>query len=387
VELVLIIFTHLDAFDVWRLRSVSKRWLSLLTSAPVVRAALSRWDTHHESDSARSRQETASDSLESKVRHVQAFRLGRPFSSVIVGATGGYSRLTNMTGAPKKIESLRLQGHHIAWTEDRHGDRAIILHNLRSGVSSTMRTESRELPRHIVLTMELLAFTSRDVLYTRSLPKSDEGRLQQHRLPSATEGPLGGDGHFIVQLSEARRWFIVFNGKTGILTSHSKEHNPLQWTDEHRRITRFRPLHQLIVDGTRQIVDSFTLGSFREDGRDIADPLTLRSTTVCLHERFDFQGKLLRSSEVCCPTKGRINTGVLNHVASIGVDGLYKIQFYPPGQHFPAWYHLLFDAKRGTLIPFEETSPPLNRFDHVLWKDTIFKPYVEYSDQRAPVRK
>ena len=85
IELLIYIFDFLHPYDVWSKRIICRRWNTVLSSDNFTRTALNRFETHDPEDSAVSPENLASSSHMLAQRHIQALRIGRPFSYVNYG--------------------------------------------------------------------------------------------------------------------------------------------------------------------------------------------------------------------------------------------------------------------------------------------------------------
>lgn len=78
-ENILQIFDFLHPFYVWSLRAICKRWNALLSSERVVQAQLARLEMHGPADTAL-QPCLSRRTVQARLRHTQALRLGRPFT-------------------------------------------------------------------------------------------------------------------------------------------------------------------------------------------------------------------------------------------------------------------------------------------------------------------
>lgn len=178
-ELIIEILSHLSIFAPWQLQVIGKRWRSLLSSGKILRASIMRWETHRPSDSARDQLQADGRSVNTKVRHTQALRLGCPFSR----AQFSYE-LPSQHWPPEQI--IALKGSRLAYIcAPANEGHAVVVKELTSGEVVTLRGDARETISSLALGSDVIAFaTHSGKLYTRDL--SEPYRPSQVvRLPSA----------------------------------------------------------------------------------------------------------------------------------------------------------------------------------------------------------
>lgn len=191
VELVIEILSHLPILAPWQLQRVNSRWRLLLSSQSILRTSLVRWQTHSASDSARDPLQVEKDPIKAKVRHMQALRLGCPFTTA------------HLTGAPHPTATLKdhvidLKGSRLAYLHAPNGEAhdCIIVHELITGHRITLHGDARENLHSIALGPDIVAFTTYTAkLYVQKL--SDPSRPSQSvRLPSMVQA-IQVDGHVV----------------------------------------------------------------------------------------------------------------------------------------------------------------------------------------------
>ncbi|WPH02038.1 Hypothetical protein R9X50_00489300 [Acrodontium crateriforme] len=255
IELVLQIMEYLPMFCVWDLRLVSRRWQKVLASSMATRAALRRWDTHDPSDSAGP---TSNDTLTSRVRHMQAMRLGRPFFVLRLDKD-----TTVTVDEGLDVRAMCLKGSRLAYIRSgRNIEDRVIVRNLVSGDVFSMHGDAREKITRVVLTSHLVAFTTSDAyLYVTSL--SDPARhVKQLRLPSAPTS-LSGDANSLVML------ISPWPSRPGLLHTtavYSHDNQSLkcfafrrQWLSSDDGESRMRPF-EAVISSAQQTIDIISLG-------------------------------------------------------------------------------------------------------------------------------
>ena len=189
-ELILHVFEYLPLLDAWRLQCVCKPWHKALSSEEFQRAVISRWNTHDPSDSGSTLSAIADDSTRTKFRHMQAWKLGRPYTTTLLEDLG-----SGITGHATFLfqPTLILKGSKIAYILRKSGDGdAVVVHDLVTGVSRSFRGEARERIRCMILTTTLVAFvTFQGILYVNELSNS-LGKTSRIQLPSARVSAVGG---------------------------------------------------------------------------------------------------------------------------------------------------------------------------------------------------
>lgn len=213
LDLIIEIMSHLPVFESWRLQVVGKRWRTLLSSETMLRASLVGWETHSVSDCAKIPHQAEKESIRTKVRHIQAVRLGCPFS------------FHRMLYKPPTIirpseQVIALKGSRLAWISAaaREGHSVLVKH-LVTGDLTTIRGDARETINNICLGANVLAFvTYSGKLYAQDL--SDPiNPPRSVRLPSATAHAMYVDEWMVgmllnsnksVSIKQAfRHWGIV----------------------------------------------------------------------------------------------------------------------------------------------------------------------------------
>jgi len=193
VEIALEIFSYLSIFKVWELQLVSRRWRSMLSSETFMRHTLARLEIPDPAESVRDAPSVTKDSLESRLRHLQATLRCRPFTASLwlekLPSVDNHA----MQGFP--LRRHQLTGRRVAYirSERRNGGE-VVVRDLVTGEKTTLRGEARENLAGLTLTDTLAAFVScSGVLYICRLSHLWEPPARV-RLPSAQVIDLVGDG-------------------------------------------------------------------------------------------------------------------------------------------------------------------------------------------------
>lgn len=174
VELVIEILSHLPILDAWRLQLVGKRWHSLLSSERVLRANLTRWESHNPADSTRNPPETIKQSIKSKVRNMQALRLGCPFSKT--------NFRCELPPRYSVHQIVALKGSRIAYLANSN---SVSVQELVTGDYFSIQGHAREAIHSLALGSDVVAFTTHSgKLYAGDISRPDAS-LGSVRLPSA----------------------------------------------------------------------------------------------------------------------------------------------------------------------------------------------------------
>ena len=199
-ELVLQVFVHLQMLDVWRLRLVNRQWNTTLRSELLTETALAQWETHDSSDCGRSAESRANDTQETRIRNMQAVRLGRPFTFTDI-ADNVALRNCGINGALPPTYDLN--GDMIAYIcgVPTSEERQVMVRRLTDSSVWTFSGDARENIACIALTERVIAFTTyAAMLYVAPL-EHGSGSSQRHvRLPSARVVAVAGDGGCIVTM-------------------------------------------------------------------------------------------------------------------------------------------------------------------------------------------
>ena len=152
-ELVSLVFQHLDLYQSYQCRRVSRRWHEQLSSEQVVKALLHSW-TATENHPLRVPCGYPSHSvLDAQAEHHDAFRTGKPFSFVHIPRGRD---LSADAGLFKHAYSNGL----LAWVEKSEGCDRICLYELETSAVSHFMPPERENIDEIMLSGKLLVATT-----------------------------------------------------------------------------------------------------------------------------------------------------------------------------------------------------------------------------------
>ncbi|KAF2145056.1 uncharacterized protein K452DRAFT_295612 [Aplosporella prunicola CBS 121167] len=150
VELVAAVFVHLPVHAMFLYARVSRRWRVLLSSEHVRHCCLAQWYSdrdpmlHCQSANIHDR-----DAL--KAKHVKCFEEARPYSLRRYNAPWSERRFDDHM----PFEFCR---ETIAWLEDAHDPRSIMIYSLRTAATTKVAGDARERITRLKLTDRLLAF-------------------------------------------------------------------------------------------------------------------------------------------------------------------------------------------------------------------------------------
>lgn len=189
VELIIRTFGFLDPYDVWSKRLVSRRWAAALSSEDLMRSAVARLKDHDPADSGLPDNLSISVPPADELRHTQALRLGRPFSSLYFE-----DEIADDEYYSHELPQFQLKGRFFAYLKGKHRESyRVVVRDLISGQTETLFGEAREKITGLTLTSEIVAFaTYTGVLYVTDLNGLPNTR-KAVRLPSARVRCLAGD--------------------------------------------------------------------------------------------------------------------------------------------------------------------------------------------------
>ena len=226
-ELVIHIFDYLPLFEAWRLQVVCKTWQSVLSSEEVQRAILSRWDTHDPAESARPLEQ---QSVNDKLRHIQAWRLGLPSSTAsIQRSPGSHEELGTRNRDSQAPRTLALEGKTLAFldSDPSLGDTVVIRDLLGKAPDYKLKPGGRERIMGITLTPKLVAcLTFHGKMYVQALAPT-QGAPKTVRLPSSIVTAFHADGNtigLIVGSSSKSSDLLLYNHATGRMIQQSIEY-------------------------------------------------------------------------------------------------------------------------------------------------------------------
>lgn len=227
-----------------------------------------------------------------------------------------------------------LKGDCLAYvtTVREEGD-AVVVRNLVTGITNTLRGDAREKIVSIVLTSRAVAFvTFGGYLYVAELRK-DRPALQTHRvqLPSSSVQALSGHNGTIVL---AMRQSGVNNGiPVTILIYDIGTHRLQSYSFEAAKSPPGNRLdlfcsRSIVVDSDRKTVNVFTLvrnhiGCQSMRGESAADDTEHLYLT---HVRISFSGVVTEQQERTCPIVGKSNKYWMNSPQPTGVEHEYRIE-------------------------------------------------------------
>ena len=262
-ELLLHVFSYLPIEDAWSLQRVNRRWREALSSDQLLRAALSKLNTHDPSQSGRHADSIARDTIHDRIRHMQSLKFGKPFSVVEFDDTG-----TGLQGPHPQLSHRRLdlKGKNIAHVSSKPGvGDTVILRDLESGSERIYCGKARERILTVALSNELMVFLTFDgYLYVVSL--SEPERQTQHKLPSAHVRALGIDGSVaaiaMVETGSTHvKHLLVFNNTLNTFQQFSLESFPVESARDRQSLNSF----SLLVDCRQEVIDLFTLAIWHDE--------------------------------------------------------------------------------------------------------------------------
>ncbi|KAI4200456.1 MAG: hypothetical protein LQ350_003904 [Teloschistes chrysophthalmus] len=153
LEISCLIFQHLDIYQAFQLRRVSKLWLRRLSAPDFVESLLRPWFAMGEVNLRMPPNISAEAALSIKAEHVDAYKTGNPFS--MLRGTWEW----DSTGQDLKDLSKIVYKHgHLAWLDA--DDTAIRVRNLELGHQSLYTLPNREKANLIALSSDIIAATT-----------------------------------------------------------------------------------------------------------------------------------------------------------------------------------------------------------------------------------
>lgn len=345
-ELTLAVFEYLNPLDVWRLRSVSKRWSTRLSDRQFIQSAVARWSDHDEIDRVSS---GSARDLSQNVRHMQAFHSGRPFSR----------RTLRAGGLPI---DLQLCGRYFVYPElDQRANGVLMVHDLLTNATTSYSGDGGRTPSCTVLTSTLVAFVgvSSGCLYWKRLDE-DQSRMRSVRLPSANTLLAEGDADIIVLLVRANsiEQIIVFDAST----------SKLQCVDVSPGLDIEEPPHvprewRMLVNARKGFVDIFGAA------------LVTTAAPKCIHHfRVSLDGQRMEESAVLSRHPQLFTVKLLDRPLKTGHKGEY-IMWIGPDDTEAAEY-IAFDMNSGLCLgdPSFRSASCLRSGEVALWKGSLFSP-------------
>lgn len=152
-ELVSLVFQQLDLYQSYQCRRVSRRWHELLSSEQVVKALLHSWTATENVPLRAPKASQPHSVLDTQAEHHDAFRTGKPFSSIHIPHGRNFS---GDAGLFKHAYSDGL----LAWVERSEGCDRICLYELETSAVCHFMPPERENIDEIMLSGKLLAATT-----------------------------------------------------------------------------------------------------------------------------------------------------------------------------------------------------------------------------------
>ena len=364
LELILQIFSHLHIQDAWSLQLVNRKWHKTLSSEVFLRTALARWDTHDPSDSGRSVDAIAKDTIRDRDRHMHALKHARPFTVAHIEDSGSVLPGLHPQLSQSKFD---LKGDLVAYISSQFGNGdAVVIRNLITGALSTLRGDARERILSVILTTSVVAFVTFDgCLYVAQLSdKTHWPSTTRIQLPSSLVRGSGGHNGTVV----------LAMGETGSGSGHVTE--VLIYDATERRLRSLPLVHtqqqregnvqtlgscSVLVDSNTSTIDVLTLALPLEPSlgrRYKYHNLQLN------HQRISFEGEMLCADM----RRGTLESNIYDQTRIMmappqptGYAGLYRLQvgessFTGPSTEMKL--HFLFDVKDGSFVHSDSCRTP-----------------------------
>ncbi|KAL8735881.1 MAG: hypothetical protein Q9181_002630 [Wetmoreana brouardii] len=205
IELLCSVFQHLDIYQAFQLRRVSRRWLQSLSAPKLVESLLRPWFAIGDVDLRIPPDLSYEAALALKAEHVDAFTTGNPYSVV-----QGDLELAIAAGCTGFDRSLVAYSHRrLAWVDGLNG--RVHVRNLEFDQETLYTPPNREKATKIDLSTDIVAMTTTSgKCYAWDCATSAPASV---RLPSAAHGGLfvSGSSLAIVHRTEAQ-------GQVGVTT-------------------------------------------------------------------------------------------------------------------------------------------------------------------------
>ncbi|KAL8705478.1 MAG: hypothetical protein Q9201_001409 [Fulgogasparrea decipioides] len=279
IELLCLVFQHLEIYQAFQLRRVSRKWLRSLSAPELVDALLRPWFAMGDVDLRIPPELSDEAALALKAEHVDAFITGNPYSVV-----QGDLELAVPAGCTGFDRSLIAYSHRrLAWVDGLNG--RVHVRNLELGQEALYTPPNREKATNIDLSTDIVATTTTSGKcyawdYATGAPASV-------RLPSAWHGGLfvSGSSLAVVHRTEAQ-------GQVGVTTwsLHNCQtrsfHFSLRgktWSQDRKPIYRIYMTADsvLFVERERGPPDEFLFTRCALDGKVLA-----QGTSGLLHRTF-----------------------------------------------------------------------------------------------------
>ena len=343
---------------------MSRHWRERLSSDDLTRAAISRWQTHDPSDSARPWDLEDATNTRKHVRHMQAQICKKPYSRLVFNDTGTVQDSPHRNIWQRRLD---LKSRRIAYISSRRGQGdAVAVHDLITGASWALRGEARERIMYVVLTSTLVAFITYDgcLYYSIFAGATSLEEARRIRLPSSLVRACGAHRDRIVvamggeldnrpYVSEV----LFFNATDMRLSSlEVKSIFALLEGDSERLYAC-----GVIVDRDRETVDVFTL-AYTETTRSGTTTKNLQM----LHVRISTKGNKAHleysARQGICTGLNRHLLFTIAHPAPTGVQGQYRIEVCQSAfiNELPLRHtvDVLFDIEQARMLPIPEPKGP-----------------------------
>lgn len=338
-EVVLRIFDFLHPFYGWSLRIISRRWNAFLASERAIQAQLAKFEAHGSLYSAL--RPNAQRVERSRIRHIQALRLGRPFTFCEV--KDQLAIPLGLTTKDRAVQEYGICKSTIAYLRGaQHQSSTIVLHDITSGMSRTFSGGARERLMGLALSQDLLVYANfSGFLYVEDLNDPDKG--YQVRLPSSNIEALVADDKMVAILlrNTATTSTIVLHEQNWRQTSSfSFTHQ----SDPGNESNVIRP-QSILLDAYAGHIDVFGSSTTKRDTR--------RDALWVGHMRFQLSGQLIRKSIIECDEFDLSAWGPeaeqssqLEAVQYIGRPGLFNIPMVTRHSYgdFHGMWSIIFDA-------------------------------------------
>ncbi|KAK4948526.1 hypothetical protein LTR66_014103 [Elasticomyces elasticus] len=401
LELVMIVFQHLPMDDVWRLQCVSKSWKVQLSSEHVVKSALAQWYSPNdppligESEAA-----TSHEWIQLKLKHMQAFRLGRPFSYAIHVDEYDFLRFDRLLG--RRYSAL----HHetLAYVRGSrhsrdHSGTMVSTRNLRTGATRIYQVTAGEQIRCIALTEGFLAIAITTGFC--NIVNLETERQHAYRLPSSYVVQMSGDKGFVAMVfldKVGGGQMVIFDCRQETCTSWPFVLQPAEEVSDPESVSPQTAQFGVQLSSTNQVRTTDrnltdTSDTPPPDALSMAEGLLVdasRSTIVIFSSRRDDEEGLSHTVSCICYTfDGRetssdpleislgspsVNLELGHHeICAVDNDGTYRVCSVLSGGSV-ALATVLFDAKLCRL--YEADGVVEGHLGSVgrryAWKDTVF---------------
>ncbi|KAI4235964.1 MAG: hypothetical protein LQ349_002839 [Xanthoria aureola] len=187
IEILGLIFQHLELYQAFQLRRVSKRWQQILSAPDLIENLLHPWDALGKVHLRMPPDISVEAALALKAEHVDAFRTGNPFSMVqgeweVAPGNGGYPLMVSYSHG------------RLAWLD--HSDRTLHVRNLEDGQEISCTPPDRARIDMLGLSSEIVAaITFSGKCYAWNIITGDPAATLQ--LSSASADFLAVTGSFV----------------------------------------------------------------------------------------------------------------------------------------------------------------------------------------------